>query len=182
MKNKMKNVTEKELMMEKGKEAWEIRQADRNQIEEIMAIYERARNFMAEHGNPTQWVGGYPSKDMILGDIEAGYLYVCMAGERIGAVFYYREGEDADYGRIWDGAWLDEEPYGVVHRIASAGIGKGAAFFCLSWALEQCGNVRIDTHRDNVVMQNLLNKSGFTYCGIIHVRGTEERMAYQRKE
>lgn len=158
-----------------------IRKAGIGQAEEILAIYERARKQMAEQGNPTQWAGGYPSKDVVLEDMKSGHLYVCMAGEQIGAVFYYWEGVEPDYDQIWDGAWLDEEPYGVVHRIASSGIVKGAACFCLAWAWEQCGNVRIDTHRDNAAMQNLLEKNGFTYCGIVYVRGKEERLAYQKK-
>ena len=34
----------------------EVRQALLEEISEIMKIYEAARCFMAEHGNPTQWV------------------------------------------------------------------------------------------------------------------------------
>ena len=41
--------------------------------------------------------------------------------------------------------------------------------FCLGWAYEQCGHLRIDTHTDNKVMQNLLKKLGFIRCGIIYV-------------
>ncbi len=166
--------------MEQMKETFKIQQADISRLDEIMAIYERARRFMAEHGNPTQWPSDYPPADMIVRDMEAGCMYVCMAGGKVGAVFYYRKGEEPDYARIWDGAWLNEEPYGVVHRIASAGIVRGAASFCLEWAFEQCGNVRIETHRDNTVMQNLLKKSGFVYCGIVYVRGGQERRAYQK--
>lgn len=167
--------------MEQMRENMEIKKADMSQLDEIMAIYERARKFMADHGNPTQWTSTYPPKDMIMGDIEKGVMYVCMAGEKIGAVFYYHEGEEEDYARIYEGAWLDDEPYGVVHRIASAGTVKGAGSFCLAWAYDQCKNIRIDTHRNNVVMQNLLKKNGFEYCGIIYIRNGEERLAYQKK-
>ena len=49
--------------MKRGKEkTMEIRQALLEEIPEIMKIYEAARRFMAEHGNPTQWVIGYPSE------------------------------------------------------------------------------------------------------------------------
>lgn len=158
----------------------EIKKAEMSQLDEIMAIYERARHFMADHGNPTQWTSSYPPKDMIVGDIERGLMYVCLAGQKVEAVFYYREGEEEDYARIYEGAWLDDKPYGVVHRIASAGTVKGAGSFCLAWAYDQCKNVRIDTHRNNVVMQNLLKKNGFEYCGIIYIRNGEERLAYQK--
>ena len=168
--------------MEEKKEQFQIRQADMSRLDEIMAIYERARQFMAAHGNPTQWPSTYPPRDMIVRDIEAGLMFMCMAGDRLGAVFYFREGEEPDYARIWDGAWLDQEPYGVVHRIASAGTVKGAGSFCLSWAWQQCGNVRIDTHRNNVVMQSLLKKNGFEYCGVVHARDGDERLAFQKKK
>ena len=41
-------------------------------------------------------------------------------------------------------------------------------------------NLRVDTHRDNRVMQHLLLQHGFTYCGIIHLASGDERLAYQR--
>lgn len=167
--------------MEQMSEKMVIQKAEKGQLDEIMAIYERARQFMEDHGNPTQWASTYPSKDMIMEDTEKGFMYVCMAGEKVEAVFYYREGEEEDYARIYEGEWLDDKPYGVVHRIASAGTVKGAGSFCLAWAYDQCKNIRIDTHRDNVVMQNLLKKNGFEYCGIIYIRNGEERLAYQKK-
>ena len=49
-----------------------------------------------------------------------------------------------------------------------------------TWAFGQCGNLKIDTHRDNVVMQNMLKKNGFQSCGIIHVQDGSERLAYQK--
>ena len=85
----------------------------------------------------------------------------------------------ADY-QVIEGAWLNEEPYGVVHRITSDGTVKGAASACLTWAFGQCGNLKIDTHRANVVMQNMLKKNGFQSCGIIHVQDGSERLAYQK--
>ena len=57
----------------------------------------------------------------------------------------------------------------MVHRIASDGTVRGTGQFCLEWAFAQCGHLRIDTHADNVVMQNLLRKLGFVHCGTIYV-------------
>ena len=47
-------------------------------------------------------------------------------------------------------------------------------------AFSQCGNLKIDTHENNVVMQNLLKKNGFTYCGRIYVDDGGERLAFQK--
>ena len=88
--------------------------------------------------------------------------------------------EDLAEVDVEDGAWVNDTPYGVVHRIASAGTVKGAGFFCVQWAFRRCGNLRIDTHRDNTVMQNMLRKNGFSYCGIIHLENGDERLAFQK--
>ena len=122
----------------------------------------------------------YPSPQLILDDITEGNSYVCTEQDQIIATFYYKEGADPTYMRIYDGDWINDSRYGVVHRITSTGNVKGAASFCLNWALEQCGNIRIDTHRDNIVMQHLLDKNGFKYCGIVYVEDGTERIAYQK--
>ena len=86
-------------------------------------------------------------------------------------MFYYVYGKDIDpcYANITDGEWLDDSPYGVVHRIASSGAEKGVGAYCLNWAFERSGHLRIDTHGDNIVLQNLLRKLGFAHCGTIYV-------------
>ena len=77
---------------------------------------------------------------------------------------------------------MDDAPYGVVHRIAAAKGTHGAASFCMNWCMEQCGNIRIDTHANNKPMQGLLNKLGYTYCGVIELEnGRGERLAFQKR-
>ena len=105
-------------------------------------------------------------------DITAGNSYVCVHDGRVVGVFYYVCGADIEptYRVIEDGGWADDSPYGVVHRIASDGSVKGCGKFCIEWALKQCGHLRMDTHSDNKIMQNLLVKCGFSRRGIIHVQ------------
>lgn len=159
----------------------EIRKTKRSELDQVMAIYEYARGFMAEHGNPTQWGTTEPPRELVEQDIENGKSYVCVENGKIAAVFYYAKEADETYANIYEGSWTNDKEYGVVHRIASAGIVKGAGSFCLNWAYEQCKNLRIDTHRNNVVMQNLLKKNGFAYCGIIYIKDGTERFAYQKE-
>lgn len=150
-------------------------------LELLLHLYDNARRFMAAHNNPTQWGTSYPSRQLLESDIQSGCSYVCEEHEKIVAAFYYRFGIDDTYCRIYKGQWLNESPYGVVHRIASDGTIKGTASFCLGWAFAQCGgNLKIDTHRDNYVMQHLLEKNRFTRCGIIYVEDGSERIAYQK--
>lgn len=160
----------------------EIRKATMEDLPILLKLYENARSFMASHGNPTQWGTGYPSQDLLECDIRNGCSYVCEEHGKISAAFFYDFGTDETYATIYNGQWLDEAPYGVVHRIASDGTIRGTASFCLDWALKQCGSLKIDTHRDNTVMQHLLEKNGFTYCGIIYLEDGSERLAYQKKQ
>lgn len=158
----------------------QIRKTKPEELELILKMYENARMFMASHGNPVQWGNTYPQPPLIEKDIQSGCSYVCEDHGRIIATFYFCQGPDDTYARIYCGEWLNEAPYGAVHRIASDGTVRGTAGFCLNWALQQCGNVKIDTHRDNRIMQHVLEKNGFTYCGLIYVEDGSERMAYQK--
>ncbi len=164
-----------------------IRKAAPADLPRMMEIYAYAREFMASHGNPNQWGRtNWPPEALIRKGIEAGSSYVCEneSGRVIGT-FYYNFGKDIepDYRRIEDGAWIGGDTYGVVHRVAADGSERGIGSFCLNWAFEQCGHLRIDTHNDNVVMQNMLTKLGFVHCGTVYVKeDTDPRRAYEKVE
>lgn len=159
-----------------------IRLAEPADLSSLLEIFEHARRFMCATGNPTQWIDGYPSEELILGEIEARHCFVCVDEQsgQLEGTFCFIEGEDPTYRVIYDGAWLNDAPYGVIHRLATAGRKKGVAEACLCWCAERCNNLRVDTHRDNRVMQHILEKHGFLRCGIILVRNGTERIAYQR--
>lgn len=157
-----------------------IEKATLSQLPQIMAIYERARAFMAESGNPDQWGTAYPPEDMIRRDILNGKCYVNLEDHTIRAVFYFAVEADPTYGYI-DGAWLNDAPYGVIHRIAVGENGKGAAAECFRFAYENCPNLRIDTHEKNIPMQRCLMKHGFQRCGIIYLEDGDPRIAYQKE-
>ena len=158
-----------------------IRKATEEDIDVIMTVFDAAKLFMRKTGNDKQWVDGYPSKELIQDNIRDDFFYVCLSDEQqIVGVFFYKEGNDITYDKIYDGAWLNDKPYGVVHRIASNGAQKRIADFCLQWCIEKCKNIRIDTHRDNVVMQNVLKRNGYLRCGIIYLLNGAERIAFQK--
>jgi RimJ/RimL family protein N-acetyltransferase len=159
----------------------QISTAKAEDLERIMEVFDAARRFMRQTGNDRQWIDGYPSGALISENIRDRSFYVCLSDDGlIAGVFYFKVEEDKTYAEIYDGKWLNDEPYGVVHRMASNGKQKGVAAFCLQWCFEQCGNVRVDTHRDNTVMQNILRKNGYRQCGIIYVANGTERIAYQK--
>ena len=158
----------------------EIRKATEESLDEILKIYAHARKFMAENGNATQWGNIYPPPERVKSDIAEGKCHICVEEHKILAVFYFAREEDPTYRVIREGSWLNEEPYSVVHRIASSGEKKGAAAFCLDWAYKQAGNIRIDTHEDNFPMLRALDNLGFLRCGIINCRDGSPRIAFQK--
>lgn len=158
-----------------------FRHARDSDIPTILKIYNDARGFMAVSGNPNQWTGGYPDETIVRDDLSRNQLYVCEDSGTVLGVFCYFIDIEQDYLEIYEGSWRNDRPYGVVHRIASGVRGRGIASCCLDYAFRQCGNLRIDTHRDNFPMQRLLEKNGFQRCGLIYLRKNgDERIAYQK--
>lgn len=155
-----------------------IRKAVVTDLPEILKIYEHARTFMRETGNPTQWQGGYPQREVLINDIEKGQLYVYESGGEICCVFVFFIGVDPTYAYI-DGAWLSDEPYGVIHRVASSGKERGVFSKCIDFCRLQISHLRIDTHADNKVMQHTVEKHGFKKCGIIYLENGDPRIAYE---
>lgn len=158
-----------------------IRPAGLEDLPLVMEIYDYARAFMRANGNVTQWVNGYPSEELIRQEIQDGHSFVCTDGDgEIVGTFCFILGDDPTYQQIYDGAWLNDEPYGVIHRMGTNGKRKGIAEACLDWSFQHSDNIRVDTHCDNLVMQHILEKNGFKRCGIIYVRDGTERIAYQK--
>ena len=60
----------------------QIRASQKEDITAIMRIYEKARAFMDQTGNPTQWGDGYPQQDLIEEDLQQGHSYVCEENRR----------------------------------------------------------------------------------------------------
>ena len=150
-------------------------------IDALLAIFAYARQQMAADGNPTQWGDGYPSQGQLQEDIRRGVSYVVEANGKVCATFVFIIGEDPTYQIIEDGDWLDDtQPHGTIHRIASNGQRKGIFDVSLNWCTAHCANIRIDTHQDNRRMIHLIEKAGFSRCGIIYTRDHSPRIAYQR--
>ena len=162
----------------------QIRKTAESDLPVVLDIYAKARDFMARQGNPHQWGdGNWPSTELIRSDIASGNSYVCEAEGRVVGVFYFIAGPDVEptYAVIEDGAWLDNAPYGVVHRLAGDGSVRGVGRFCLDWAFRQCGHLRVDTHADNALMKRLLLEEGFVDCGLIRVaRDGSLRLAFEK--
>lgn len=156
-----------------------IRKAQEKDIDSIMEIYDRAKVFMAQHGNPTQWNDTYPTRSIAQNDIKQQISYVCEKENKVVGVFVLLEGDDPTYAIIEDGEWIKNTPYVTIHRLAALGTEKGVAKACFDFAKSYCDHVRIDTHFDNMVMQSALLKNGFIHTGTIYVEDGRKSKAYE---
>ena len=156
-----------------------IRKACSDDIGDIIPIYSKAKEYMHTHGNPFQWNSGYPGREDIENDITNGYLYVLYDTEGIYGVFAMIPGVDKTYLKIYDGRWLDDSPYVTIHRIASSGAHPKVFSECIRFIRESYGHIRIDTHKDNAKMRQVLSQEDFVYRGVILLENGDERCAYE---
>lgn len=156
-----------------------IRPAREEDIPAIMAVLEAAKGIMRSSGNMKQWTDGYPSREVVLADISRGVGYVVDDGAVV-AYFAFIPSPEPTYFYIEGGAWLEDTlPYHVIHRMGSTPDSHGVFKAVMDWCSAQDGNLRIDTHRDNHIMQHCILSYGFKYCGIIYLESGDERLAYQ---
>lgn len=159
-----------------------IRKTREEDLDAVMQIVQDAQAYLHAHDIP-QWINGYPSRDDFHHDMERGSSYVLEeSGTVLGMACISTDHEDT-YDVI-DGAWPDDDPYIVIHRIAVADACKGRnlAHQFVEYA-ENLGrsSIRIDTHEKNTSMRAFLEKEGFAYCGIIHLHDGAPRYAYEKQ-
>jgi len=149
---------------------WEILQA---------AILQR------KNDGSTQWQNGYPNEGTVANDIQQGYGYVIEENNMIIAYAAIVFGDEPTY-EVINGAWLSNQPYVVVHRVATAPNlkGKGIAthlFICIEKlaAEKNIFSIKVDTNFDNIPMLKIMDNLNYTYCGEIFVSGSPRR-AYEK--
>ena len=162
--------------------SYTIRKSTLADLPIILNLRDQAREIMRSYGNTFQWPEGYPRDDMFRKDIELGGSHVMLdeRGEVVGT-FALLPSPEVTYNVIYDGQWLDDEPYYVIHRIASTLGSHGILDALLDYCESQVRNIRIDTHEANIIMRKGLEKHGYQYCGIIHLLDGNERLAFQKR-
>ena len=164
----------------------EFRKSKVEDIPEIMRIIKEAQEYFKSKGID-QWQDGYPNEDNLKGDISADESYVMLIdGEIVGTAAISFRGEST-YDKIYEGEWLIDRKYGVVHivDVINEFKGQGLSHKIMKFSEDKCkelgySSIKIDTHEENFVMRGLLEKNGFEYCGIILLEDGAERVAYEK--
>ena len=91
------------------------------------------------------------------------------------------------YESIYEGKWITNNKFAVIHRIAVDNNYKGLGLSSkiIKYVEELCLNkdvysIKIDTHEENISMQKLLEKNDFKYCGIIYLADKSKRVAFEK--
>lgn len=171
------------------KEAYmELRKSVVADIESIMRIIRQAQESLKAQG-VNQWQGNYPNEEVLLKDISALESYVLVHDDEIVATAMVTFKGEPMYDVIHDGEWLSMGEHATIHRIAVSNEHKGLG---VSSTLLNCveglcierdiHSIKIDTHRDNLAMQKVMEKNRFSYCGVVYVEGESdnERMAFEK--
>ena len=160
-----------------------IRPARESELPRLMELFDTARAYMRKNGNTVQWVNGYPSEDLIRQDIAQDRAFVVEEDGVEEAVFCYLAGRHVEptYAVVSGGAWPDDAPYGVIHRLASSGKLRGVMGLCADWALSRCPVLRVDTHESNATMRAAMARLGCAERGTIILGDETPRIAFQKR-
>jgi GNAT superfamily N-acetyltransferase len=132
-----------------------------------------------------QWQDGYPNPEVIKKDIENGVGYVLTEGQNTVGYCAIIINDEPEYQKI-EGNWLTNADFVVFHRVAIAekylgkSLSKKMIEFIEDFARKNnIISLKADTNHDNFAMMKIFEKSGFTFCGIVHFRGSPRR-AYEK--
>ena len=180
---KAESEEDKKLMKEAEKDAGRkkltapvtYRPAVMEDIPRILEIVQAARESLGRFGID-QWQGPYPGAERFEEDIRLNQCFIVEHAGDTGAFFVLSTLPEPSYDDITDGKWSADVPCCVLHRAAVAREYRGSG---MSQALMRCADeqarryglkcIRVDTHRKNKPMQNLLRESGYRYRGNILV-------------
>lgn len=161
-----------------------FRKADISDIPEIWTILENAILRRKNDGS-NQWQDGYPNLEVVKKDIENGYGYVLTEGKKTIGYCAILINDEPEYEKI-EGNWLTDSDFVVFHRVAISenylgqNLSKKIIDYIEDFARKnKILSLKADTNHDNFAMLKIFEKSGFTFCGIVHFRGSPRR-AYEK--
>lgn len=161
-----------------------FRKAKITDVSEIWVILQQAILRRKNEGSD-QWQDGYPNLEVVKNDIKNSYGYVLTEAKTIIGYCAILINDEPEYLNI-EGKWLTNADFVIVHRIAisESHIGKGLSKTIIENIEDLARNInihsiKVDTNYDNFAMMKIFDKCGFSFCGIVHFRGSPRR-AYEK--
>lgn len=163
-----------------------IKKSTIHDLNSILTIIKQAQYYFKQHGID-QWQNNYPNEDTIKSDIDSEISYILLINHKVMATAVISFEIEPSYQTIYNGNWLSNDSYAVIHRIAvdQSMKGQNIASEFLNYANHLCvknkiNSIRIDTHENNLSMQKLLLKNQFHYCGDIFLEDKSKRIAFEK--
>ncbi len=163
---------------------YNFKKANIKDIPEIWDILQHAIVRRKNEGS-NQWQDGYPNPEVVKNDIEKEYAYVLTEAENIISYCAVVVNYEPEYSKI-DGKWLTNSEFVVIHRLALSEnyLGKNLSKIMIEFVedlakINDIYSIKVDTNHDNFAMMKIFEKSGFSFCGIVHFRGSPRR-AYEK--
>lgn len=163
-----------------------IRPARPADLPRIRQIIRAAKSLLLSR-HVDQWQDGYPNEAVLADDIARGKGYVVETNGAVHGYFALSFEDEEPYRVITQGAWLTDGHYCVLHRLALTETlrGTGAAGLIIDFWERQTRaqgirSLRADTHPQNHPVRHLLLQHGFTDCGVIFVRQSQARHAFEK--
>lgn len=159
-----------------------------NDLNDILEAIRSAQGYLKKQ-HIDQWQDDYPNEHILIRDIQNGESYLVKndEDETIGTTMFSLRPEPTY--KVIEGKWLTatSATYGVIHRMAVIDRfrGKGFSSFVFNYfenllIEKNTGSMRIDTHQDNKLMQAVLTKRGYQYCGVIQLDSGSLRLAFEK--
>lgn len=164
----------------------EFRNSVESDINNIMNIIKQAQEYFRKNGI-SQWQNNYPNEEIIKNDIFNKFSYVLVKRSMIAGTVAVSFAGEENYRFIYEGDWISNKNYAVIHRIAVKDDykGQGLSSYMIEQVESMCLNkdvhsIRVDTHEKNISMQKLLIKNEFQFCGIIYLGDKSKRLAFEK--
>ncbi|NDO47704.1 GNAT family N-acetyltransferase [Clostridium sp. MD294] len=149
-----------------------LKQANIEDIEIAMNMIDDGKKYLRQQGID-QWQTGYPDIEIVKEDIMCNRGYFVTDGvNELAYMCVDFEGEPA-YKNI-KGQWKSNEDYAVIHRLVASKqkVGKGLSDIIIQLVEKLCkqkgiNSIKVDTDNKNKIMQHVLQKNGFVYCGTV---------------
>ena len=152
-----------------------IRLACYEDLNDVVKVIDDAKAlFKGEGSDQWQDTDNYPNFNTMLKDYEKQELYVKIIDGKVAGCIVLSKTKEEAYNLIYDGAWLTDGDYLVIHRLAVAkefyrtGVAKELIEYVIGVTKsENVNSIRVDTKIENIRMINLLSSFNFKIVGKI---------------